>query len=105
MTNSPETEQTERVRNQGKPNGLFRQCMDEIRTSHTLGQTLRNAALAAGLLSDEKCYAELLGQFYLATNVLELRLQELSEKYSADETTKMSYKNILLLFCFDKFFL
>jgi len=69
-----EEEQTERVRNQGQKDGLFRACMDQIRTSHTLGQTLRHGALAAGLLTDARCYAELLGQFYVATAALERRL-------------------------------
>jgi len=72
-----ETEQTERVRNQGKPDGLFRACMDVIRTSHSVGQSLRTAALAAGLLSDARCYAELLGQFYVATAAMENRMDEL----------------------------
>ncbi len=74
---SNEDEQTERVRNQGKEDGLFRACMDEIRSSHTTGQALRTATLAAGLLSDKFCYAELLGQFYVATAALEKRIDEL----------------------------
>lgn len=75
-------EQTERVRNQGKEDGLFRACMDEIRSSHTTGQALRTATLAAGLLSDKYCYAELLGQFYVATAALEKRIDELLSKDS-----------------------
>mmetsp|Transcript_21532 Transcript_21532/g.46787 ORF Transcript_21532/g.46787 Transcript_21532/m.46787 type:complete len:311 (-) Transcript_21532:54-986(-) len=68
---------TAKVRDQGRPHGLFRGCMDQIRTSHTIGQSLRSAALAAGLLTDAKCYAELLGQFYMVTAALESRMEEL----------------------------
>ena len=70
-------DQTEKVRNQGRENGLFRACMDRIRSSHTTGQALRTALLTAGLLSDANCYAELLGQFYVATSALEKRMDEL----------------------------
>jgi len=83
---SNEAEKTERVRDQGCPEGLFRACMDTIRTSHTLGQSLRHAALAAGLLSDPKCYAELLCQFYLATAVLEKRIAELSKDDASNDS-------------------
>ena len=39
---------TARVRRQGRVDGLFRACMDVIRSSHTLGRALRTAMLAAG---------------------------------------------------------
>ncbi|KAJ1474880.1 hypothetical protein T484DRAFT_1596778, partial [Baffinella frigidus] len=65
---------TNAVRDQGAESGLFRAAMDKIRGSHSLGQSLRTAALAAGLMSDAQCYAELLAQFYLATAALEARL-------------------------------
>lgn len=68
---------TARVRDQGHPGGLFRACMDTIRVSHSLGQTLRSAALVAGLMTDKFCYAELLGQFYIVTVALETRMEEL----------------------------
>ena len=74
---SDEEEQTNRVRNQGRENGLFRKCMDTIKSSHTIGQGLRTAALAAGLMTDRNCYAELLCQFYIATAALENRMEEL----------------------------
>lgn len=72
-----ETERTERIRDRGLENGLFQACMGAIRKSHTVGQSLRNAAIAAGLLTDQYCYAEMLGQFYLATATLEKRMDEL----------------------------
>ena len=68
---------TARVRDQGQPGGLFRACMDTIRVPHSLGQTLRSAALVAGLMTDKYCYAELLGQFYIVTEALEIRMEEL----------------------------
>jgi hypothetical protein len=87
---SGEDEQTERVRNQGKPDGLFRACMDEIRSSHTTGQALRTAALAVGLLSDANCYAELLGQFYVVTAALEKRMDELIASSNSGDDKKSS---------------
>ena len=51
--------------------------MDSIRSSHSLGQTLRNAAIATGLLTDRNCYAEMLSQFYVVTAALEKRMDEL----------------------------
>lgn len=77
---STQTERTDKIRDQGMPNGLFRACMDAIRTSHTLGQSLRNASLAAGLLTDRYCYAEMLGQFYVVTAALEERMEDLINK-------------------------
>lgn len=83
---SDEAEQTERVRNKGQPNGLFRSCMDKIKHSHGVGQTLRTAKLAAGLLSDKNCYAELLVQFYVVTKAMEKRMDAmlLQSKESGD---------------------
>merc|ERR1711957_828344 len=69
-----EAVRTNRVRDQGAPNGLFRVSMNQIETDHTIGQKLRGLMLAAGLMTDARCYAELLGQFYLCTEVLESRL-------------------------------
>jgi hypothetical protein len=69
---------TNRVRDQGQEDGLFRACMDAIRTSHTKGQRLRTVMIAAGLLTDRACYAEMLGQFYVCTAALERRLRAVS---------------------------
>lgn len=85
MGSNAEAVRTNKVRNQGNEHGLFRACMDQIRTAHTIGQTLRNATIAAGLLTDVKCYAELLGQFYLATSALERRMEELQVLADKDE--------------------
>jgi hypothetical protein len=97
-SNSEEVDQTDTIRNQGRVNGLFRACMDAIRSPHTIGQTLRNAALAAGILTDKKCYAELLGQFYIATAALEKRIDELLlESDKNDQQSKKSSSRYLLL--------
>lgn len=85
-----QVDQTDAIRNQGRVNGLFRACMDAIRSPHTLGQTLRNAALATGLLTDRNCYAELLGQFYVATASLEKRIDELLLQSEQDKDQKTS---------------
>ena len=71
--------QTNKTRNQGKANGLFRSCMDEIKMNHTVGQKLRTMLVTAGVLSDKICYAELLAQFYVTTKALELRLKDRRE--------------------------
>ena len=84
-TDAVDVDQTEKSRNQGREHGLFRSCMDIIRSSHRIGQTLRTAALTAGLLTDANCYAELLGQFYVVTSALEQRMQELILLSSAKE--------------------
>ena len=57
-------------------NGLFRHCMNKIKLNHSIGQKLRTALITAGVLTDKNCYAEVLGQFYQATKVLERRLHE-----------------------------
>ena len=69
-----EDRRTSRIRDQGTENGLFRACMDQIKTAHSTGQALRTAMVAAGLMTDKHCYAELLGQFYVCTAALEQRL-------------------------------
>mmetsp|Transcript_2922 Transcript_2922/g.5474 ORF Transcript_2922/g.5474 Transcript_2922/m.5474 type:complete len:290 (+) Transcript_2922:163-1032(+) len=100
-TSSDEVDQTDAIRNQGRVNGLFRACMDAIRLPHTIGQTLRNGALAAGLLTDRNCYAELLGQFYIATAALEKRIDELllvdSNDGRKDDQEQIHQKNRLVL--------
>ena len=40
-----EAQRTERVRQQGAPEGLFRGCMDVIRRSHSVGQALRTGGM------------------------------------------------------------
>lgn len=98
MTQSDAVDQTEKIRNQGREHGLFRSCMDIIRSSHRLGQTLRTAALTAGLLTDANCYAELLGQFYVVTSALEQRMQELlGATEDDDKSSKSRPKKSLLL--------
>lgn len=83
---STEAQRTDRVRDQGMENGLFRACMDAIRKSHSLGQSLRNAAIATGMLTDKYCYAEMLVQFYVATAALEKRMDELLANEKENET-------------------
>ncbi len=74
-TGGTEEERTERASKMGRPDGLYQSCMKEIKDSHTIGQALRSAALAAGVMSNQDAYAELLGQFYVTTNVLETRME------------------------------
>lgn len=74
-----EIDQTEKVSKLGRENGLFKQCMDEIKHSHTIGQKLRTALVAAGALSDVQNYAEILSLFYAATKAMETRMDEISE--------------------------
>ena len=72
-----EAARTQAVRNKGRPDGLFRGCMDEIKRAHSVGNALRGAMLIAGLLTDKACYTELLAQFFLATRALEARVAKL----------------------------
>ena len=81
---------TDRVRDSGRSGGLFRACMDVIRSSHTLGRSLRTAMLAAGLMTDAHCYAELLGQFYVVTRALETRIEELCTARDDDDGASSS---------------
>jgi hypothetical protein len=104
MSQSDAVDQTEKIRNQGREHGLFRSCMDIIRSSHRIGQALRTAALTAGLLTDANCYAELLGQFYVVTSALEQRMQllissaeEVDEKNSSSSSPAKSKTNPLLV--------
>ena len=90
-------DQTEKIRNLGREQGLFRSCMDTIRTSHKIGQTLRTAALTAGLLTDANCYAELLGQFYVVTSALEQRMQELMLSPKDEKNSSPTRRNKLLV--------
>jgi hypothetical protein len=91
-----EIEQTDRVSKLGRENGLFKQCMDKIKNSHTIGQALRNAAVAAGALSDRENYAELLGLFYVATRAMEMRMVEISESNSESIDNFTEKKFVLL---------
>jgi len=67
-------------RKKGKEGGTFRAMLDQIRQGHSIGQSLRAAMFAAGLLTDRNCYAEVLVQFYLATRSLEKRMDDESTK-------------------------
>ena len=84
-----EAQRTERVRQQGAPEGLFRSCMDVIRRSHSVGQALRTAMLGAGLMTDAECYAELLAQFYVCTAALERGLQKSASKLAQRVNTEI----------------
>jgi len=74
-----------KLRNQGRPDGLFRACMDQIRRAHSIGQALRGAVLVSGLLTDKFCYAELLLQFYVPTKALEERMAYVCEGKSKND--------------------
>lgn len=85
-----EEERTKRVSKMGLSGGLFQQCMKEIKESHTVGQSLRTAYIAAGVLTDKDAYAELLAQFYVATDVLEQKIEE----YSSSSLMVKKVKNL-----------
>jgi hypothetical protein len=91
-----EAEQTDKVSKLGRENGLFKQCMDKIKNSHTTGQALRNAAVAAGALSDRENYAELLSLFYVATRAMEMRMDEIHESNS-ESIDSLTEKKFALL--------
>ena len=71
-----EDDQTDRVRNQGKADGLFRACMDDTLQPHNwTGITYSNSRCWSFIR--QMLLAELLGQFYVATAALEKRMDEL----------------------------
>lgn len=89
---------TARVREMGREDGLFRACMDVIRSSHKSGQALRTAMLAAGLLTDADCYAELLVQFYVVTHALETRMEEFCHARPSSSSSSFSSRGATNLF-------
>lgn len=63
-----------RALKRGDDDGVYRQMLRAISTGHSIGQKLRGAMFVAGLLTDRKCYAETVVQFYTATEALERQL-------------------------------
>jgi len=62
----------------GEENGLFRASMDVIKSSHTVGQSIRAAFVLSGVFSDKMMYAELLAQFSHVTIEFETLLTKSS---------------------------
>ena len=61
----------------GKESGLFRACMKAIRSSHGTANRLRLGIVVAGLFTDVSVYSEVIALFYLATQAMEERCEQL----------------------------
>ena len=59
----------------GKPNGLFRACMEAIRSSHHEARQIRTALILVGLFTDPELYKEWLSVFYIVNLELEEKLK------------------------------
>ena len=75
-TNEKEDDASEAIRRKGVPDGLFDKCMIQIRTAHSIGQSLRTLFVLSGVFSDKMLYSELLTQFYVVTEALERLLEK-----------------------------
>ena len=58
----------------GAEEGLFRACMDSIRSAHFSANRLRATLVLAGLFTDKKVYREVIALFYVATNTMEKKI-------------------------------
>ena len=84
---STEAARTNAVRNMGAEDGLFRSSMDVIKSSHTVGQSIRAAFVLSGVFSDKMMYAELLAQFATVTIEFETLLTESSNAGGSNNFT------------------
>lgn len=63
----------------GAENGLFRACMEAIRSAHKSANRLRAALVISGLFTDKNVYREVIALFYVATNTMEKKMISLKE--------------------------
>jgi hypothetical protein len=63
----------------GTENGLFRVCMEAIRSAHKSANRLRAALVVSGLFTDKKVYREVIALFYVATDTMEKKMISLKE--------------------------
>lgn len=59
----------------GKPDGLFRACMEAIRSSHHEARQIRTALILVGLFTDPELYREWLSVFYIVNLELEEKMK------------------------------
>lgn len=76
-----EDEAFDQVTTKGLNGGLFRACMQAIRSAHFQSNRFRAVLVVAGLFSDKAIYREVLSIFYTVTRELETAL----EKEKGDE--------------------
>jgi len=74
----------------GKPNGLFRACMEAIRSSHHEARQIRTALILVGLFTDPELYKEWLSVFYIVNLELEEKMKSVEfEKSLCDEELRI----------------
>jgi len=76
----------------GVENGLFRACMEGIRSAHKSANLLRSALVLSGLFTDKKVYREVLALFYVATNTVEKKIISLKEDEICDKLLSLGYR-------------
>jgi heme oxygenase len=72
----------------GKPDGLFRACMEAIRSSHHEARQIRTALILVGLFTDRELYKEWLSVFYIVNLELEEKMKsaDFEESLCNDES-------------------
>ena len=72
----------------GKPDGLFRACMEAIRSSHHEARQIRTALILIGLFTDRELYKEWLSVFYIVNLELEEKMKsaDFEESLCNDES-------------------
>ena len=72
----------------GKPDGLFRACMEAIRSSHHEARQIRTALILVGLFTDPELYKEWLSVFYIVNLELEEKMKsaDFEESLCNDES-------------------
>lgn len=72
----------------GAADGLFRSCMNAIKSSHKNALEVRTALIVSGLFTDKRIYREAIALFYTVTRELEIKMKspEFREKVKDDAT-------------------
>jgi hypothetical protein len=72
----------------GSTDGLFRSCMNAIKTAHKNALQVRTGLIALGLFTDKRIYREAIALFYTVTRELEIKMEpgEFRENIQNDAT-------------------
>jgi hypothetical protein len=70
----------------GSADGLFRSCMNAIKSAHRNALEVRTGLIAVGLFTDKRIYREAISLFYTVTRELEIKMKsaEFREKIQDD---------------------
>jgi hypothetical protein len=72
----------------GSADGLFRSCMNAIKSAHKNALEVRTGLIALGLFTDKRIYREAISLFYTVTRELEIKMlsADFHEKVQDDAT-------------------